>query len=43
MFDTSFRFGQYGYGSTVAFLLTIVSLLVTVFIFRANRRDLTKD
>lgn len=43
MFDTSFRFGQYGYGSTVAFLLKIVSLLVTVFIFRANRRDLTKD
>jgi raffinose/stachyose/melibiose transport system permease protein len=43
MFDTSFRFGQYGYGSTVAFLLTVVSLLVTVFIFRANRRDLTKD
>ncbi|ROS61172.1 multiple sugar transport system permease protein/raffinose/stachyose/melibiose transport system permease protein [Frigoribacterium sp. PhB160] len=43
MFDTSFRFGQYGYGSTVAFLLTVVSLLVTVFIFRANSRDLTKD
>ena len=42
MFDTAFRYGQYGYGSTVAFLLTIVSLAVTVLIFRANRRDATK-
>jgi len=42
MFDTAFRYGQYGYGSTVAFLLTIVSLAVTVVIFRANRRDATK-
>lgn len=42
MFDTSFRYGEYGYGSTIAFLLTIVSLLVTVLIFRASKRDITK-
>lgn len=42
MFRTSFNYGEYGYGSTVAFMLTILCLLVTVFIFRSTRRDLTK-
>ncbi|PPL17633.1 carbohydrate ABC transporter permease [Microterricola pindariensis] len=42
MFQTSFSYGEYGYGSTIALLLTIVCLLVTVFIFRSSRRDLTK-
>lgn len=43
MFRTSFTYGQYGYGSTIALMLTILCLLFTVFIFRSTRRDLTKD
>ncbi|MFW6186627.1 MAG: carbohydrate ABC transporter permease [Actinomycetota bacterium] len=42
MFQTSFSFGEYGYGSTVAFLLTAVCLVVTLVVFRASSRDLTK-
>jgi raffinose/stachyose/melibiose transport system permease protein len=42
MFQTSFTYGEYGYGSTIALLLTMVCLVVTVFIFRSSRRDLTK-
>ncbi|WP_022891656.1 carbohydrate ABC transporter permease [Agromyces subbeticus] len=42
MFETSFTYGEYGYGSTVALMLTILCLLFTVFIFRSTRRDLTK-
>lgn len=43
VFDHAFTYGSYGYGSTVALLLTIICLIVTLFIFRASRRDLTKD
>ena len=42
MYRQAFSYGEYGYGSTVATLLTIVCLLVTVFIFRSTRRDITK-
>ncbi|MBF4571563.1 sugar ABC transporter permease [Herbiconiux sp. VKM Ac-1786] len=42
MFRTAFSYGDYGYGSTIALLLTVICLLVTVFIFRSSRRDLTK-
>lgn len=42
MFRTAFSYGDYGYGSTIAMLLTVVCLAVTVVIFRTNRRDLTK-
>ncbi|PPF79300.1 sugar ABC transporter permease [Subtercola sp. Z020] len=42
MYQTSFTYGDYGYGSTIALMLTILCLLVTIFIFRAQRRDLTK-
>jgi multiple sugar transport system permease protein/raffinose/stachyose/melibiose transport system permease protein len=42
MFQTSFTYGDYGYGSTIALMLTILCLIVTVFIFRGSRRDLTK-
>ncbi|MFS0865882.1 carbohydrate ABC transporter permease [Microbacterium sp. 179-B 1A2 NHS] len=38
MFDNAFTYGNYGYGSTIAMLLTLVCLVVTVFIFRANTR-----
>ncbi|MHA7210140.1 carbohydrate ABC transporter permease [Arthrobacter sp. MDT1-65] len=43
MFRTSFTFGDYGYGSSIALLLTLLCLIVTIFIFRSSRRDLTKD
>src|SRR5690606_35927029 len=39
MFQTSFSYGEYGYGSTIALLLTMICLVVTVFIFRSSRRD----
>ena len=42
MFRTSFAYGQYGYGSTIAFMLTVLCLLVTVFVFRSMRKDVTK-
>lgn len=42
MFQTSFTYGEYGYGSTIALLLTVVSLLVSLVVFRLTRRDLTK-
>jgi raffinose/stachyose/melibiose transport system permease protein len=42
MFQTSFAYGDYGYGSTIALTLTVLCLLVTVFIFRATRRDLAQ-
>ena len=31
------------YGSTLALLITVVCLAVTLLIFRSSRRDLTKD
>lgn len=42
MFRTAFSYGDYGYGSTIALLLTVVCLGVTLIIFRLSRRDLTK-
>jgi multiple sugar transport system permease protein/raffinose/stachyose/melibiose transport system permease protein len=42
MFRTSFSYGDYGYGATIASLLTIICLAVTLLIFRSARRDLTK-
>lgn len=41
MYQTAFNYGDYGYGSTVALMLTTLCLLVTVFILRSTRRDLT--
>jgi raffinose/stachyose/melibiose transport system permease protein len=41
MFQTSFSFGEYGYGASIALLLTAVSLLFTIAIFRSSRRDIT--
>jgi raffinose/stachyose/melibiose transport system permease protein len=42
MFRTAFSYGDYGYGSTIALLLTVLCLGVTLIIFRFSRRDLTK-
>jgi raffinose/stachyose/melibiose transport system permease protein len=41
MFRTSFAFGEYGRGSTIAMLLTVMCLIVTVAIFRGARKDVT--
>jgi multiple sugar transport system permease protein/raffinose/stachyose/melibiose transport system permease protein len=43
MFRTAFNYSDYGYGSTIAFVLTIMCLLVTLFIFRSSRRDITRS
>ncbi|WP_062645947.1 carbohydrate ABC transporter permease [Streptomyces maremycinicus] len=42
MFQTSFTYSDYGYGSTIALLLTVVCLMVTLVVFRVSRRDLTE-
>ncbi|MFI6656388.1 carbohydrate ABC transporter permease [Streptomyces sp. NPDC050523] len=42
MFQTSFTYSDYGYGSTIALLLTVVCLLVSLVVFRLSRRDLTE-
>ncbi|MBO3752453.1 sugar ABC transporter permease [Streptosporangiaceae bacterium NEAU-GS5] len=39
MFNTAFTYGDYGYGSTIAMALTILSLGVTLMIFRSARKD----
>jgi raffinose/stachyose/melibiose transport system permease protein len=41
MYRTVFSYSDYGYGSTIAFVLTIMCFLVTLFIFRSARRDNT--
>ncbi|CAH0211864.1 Lactose transport system permease protein LacF [Microbacterium oxydans] len=41
MYRTAFQFSDFGYGSTVALVLTIMCLLVTLVIFRSSRRDNT--
>ena len=43
MFKTAFTYGDFGYGSTLALVITVVCLAVTLLIFRSSRRDLTKD
>lgn len=41
MYNTSFTYGDYGYGSTIAMALTVLCLVVTVAVFRSARRDAT--
>lgn len=41
MYRTAFAFSDYGYGSTIALLLTVMCFLVTLVIFRSSRRDVT--
>jgi raffinose/stachyose/melibiose transport system permease protein len=41
MYAEAFQYSDYGYGSTIALLLTVMCLVVTVFIFRSSRRDIT--
>jgi raffinose/stachyose/melibiose transport system permease protein len=42
MYNTAFSYGDYGYGSTIAMALTLLSLAVTLVIFRASRKDVRK-
>ncbi|MFD3790332.1 carbohydrate ABC transporter permease [Streptomyces cyaneofuscatus] len=42
MFQTSFTYSEYGYGSTIALLLTVVCLLVSLAVYRVSRRDITE-
>jgi raffinose/stachyose/melibiose transport system permease protein len=42
MYQTSFAYGQYGYGSAIALLLSTLCLVVTLAIFRSARRDRTE-
>jgi multiple sugar transport system permease protein/raffinose/stachyose/melibiose transport system permease protein len=37
MFNTSFSYGEYGYGATIALLLTVICLVVTVALYRWSR------
>jgi multiple sugar transport system permease protein/raffinose/stachyose/melibiose transport system permease protein len=41
MYKTAFAYGNYGYGSSIALLLSVFCLAVTVVIFRGTRKDLT--
>lgn len=41
MYRTAFQFSDYGYGSAIALLLTIICLLITLLLFRSSRRDNT--
>ncbi|MCW3493255.1 carbohydrate ABC transporter permease [Microbacterium sp. SSM24] len=41
MYRTAFQFSDFGYGSTIALLLTVMCLIVTLFIFKSSRRDNT--
>lgn len=41
MYRTAFQFSDFGYGSTIALLLTVMCLVVTLLIFRSSRRDNT--
>ncbi|MGW6207748.1 carbohydrate ABC transporter permease [Streptomyces sp. NPDC055089] len=43
MFQTSFTYSDYGYGSTIALLLTVVCLLVSLAVYRVSRRDLSES
>lgn len=43
MYRTVFTYNEYGYGSTLALMLTIIAFLVTIVVFRSARRDITAD
>jgi multiple sugar transport system permease protein/raffinose/stachyose/melibiose transport system permease protein len=42
MFQTSFLYSNYGYGSVLALVITTLCLAVTLLVFRSSRRDVTK-
>ena len=42
MFQTSFVYSSFGYGSSMAILISVMCFAVTAFIFKYSRRDLTE-
>jgi multiple sugar transport system permease protein/raffinose/stachyose/melibiose transport system permease protein len=42
MFQTSFLYSDYGYGSAIAMLITVLCLAGTVLVFRSSRRQVEK-
>jgi ABC-type sugar transport system permease subunit len=42
MFNNAFSFGEYGYASAIATVLSILCLLITLAVFGLARRDLTQ-
>jgi multiple sugar transport system permease protein/raffinose/stachyose/melibiose transport system permease protein len=40
MYQTSFTYSDYGYGSTIALLITVLCLAATLLVFRSSRRNL---
>jgi multiple sugar transport system permease protein/raffinose/stachyose/melibiose transport system permease protein len=42
MFQTSFLYSDYGYGSTIAMLITVLGLIGTVLVFRSSRRNVER-
>lgn len=42
MYRTAFNYSNYGYGSSIALLLTLLCLAVTLAIFRVNRANLKR-
>jgi raffinose/stachyose/melibiose transport system permease protein len=43
MFQTSFLYNDYGYGSTIAMLITVLCLAGTVLVFRSSRRQVERE
>jgi raffinose/stachyose/melibiose transport system permease protein len=43
MFQTSFLYSDYGFGSTIAIVITVLCLAATLLVFRSSRRDLSRD
>jgi multiple sugar transport system permease protein/raffinose/stachyose/melibiose transport system permease protein len=41
MFRSAFQYAEYGFGSTVAVVLTLLCLVFTLGVFRTSRRDVT--
>ena len=39
MYDTAFKYGQYGYGSTIAIFILIECLLATVIVNQFSKKD----
>ena len=41
MYRSAFQYAEYGYGSTVAVVLTLLCLVFTLGVFRTSRQDVT--
>ncbi len=42
MFRSAFNYAEYGFGSSVAVMLTLLCLVFTLAVFRSSRRDVTE-